>query len=32
MLEKHCGHTSIVGIVGELTKQRRESGALVDLK
>lgn len=32
MLEKHYGHTSTVGNVRELTKQRRGSGAVVDLE
>ena len=30
MLEKHYGHTSTVGNVRELTKQRRGAGAVVD--
>lgn len=32
MLEKHYGHTSNVGNIRELTKQRRGSGAVVDLE
>lgn len=32
MLEKHYGHTSTIGNVRELTKQRRGSGAVVDLE
>jgi integrase len=31
MLEKHYGHTSTIGNVREMTKQRRGSGAGMDL-
>lgn len=31
MLEQHYGHTSNVGNVAELTKQRRKGGEVVDM-